>query len=70
MSEPQSIPGNTVSGNVCPRCGATFTCGMQAGHATCWCAGLPHLPPPDPATPGCYCPDCLKILIAQRQAPA
>ena len=27
--------------NVCPRCGAAFTCGMRAGEAECWCAALP-----------------------------
>ncbi len=42
----------------CPRCGAAFVCGMDAGKPRCWCADLPPLPV-DPDIPGCLCPDCL-----------
>ena len=55
---------------LCPRCGKAFTCGMQAGAERCWCADLPPLGALDPAQKGCYCPDCLKALIAEREARA
>ena len=42
----------------CARCGAVFTCGMQAGQEPCWCAELPAIEP----VPGrnCLCQACLK----------
>ncbi len=42
----------------CARCGAGFTCGMQAGEEPCWCASLPPLAP----VPGraCLCRGCLE----------
>jgi hypothetical protein len=45
-------------GKTCPRCGAVFVCGMEAGTSPCWCAALPPQPV-DPDIPGCLCPDCL-----------
>lgn len=36
---------------------------MQAG-AACWCAVLPALTFPPDAGKGCYCPDCLKQMLA------
>ncbi|MDO8348183.1 MAG: cysteine-rich CWC family protein [Rugosibacter sp.] len=50
----------------CPRCGVAFTCGMTAGHTTCWCAGLPALPPPEPLLGRCFCPDCLQANAGCR----
>lgn len=53
--------------NTCPRCGAAFTCGMNAGQEPCWCAALPVLAVTQPEA-GCFCPDCLKQLVeAQSQ---
>ncbi|MCC7310537.1 MAG: cysteine-rich CWC family protein [Sulfuritalea sp.] len=52
------------AGSVCPRCGERFACGMLAGAARCWCADLPPLcAPPDPAA-GCFCPGCMRALLA------
>ena len=42
----------------CPRCGAVFVCGMDAGKPRCWCADLPPLPV-DATVAGCLCPACL-----------
>ncbi|ENO77056.1 cysteine-rich CWC family protein [Thauera mechernichensis] len=62
-----------LSTNRCPRCAATFTCGMQAGEAACWCAAfpsafaVPSVGSVDPAL-GCYCPRCLAELIDQKRA--
>ncbi|MBI4984534.1 MAG: cysteine-rich CWC family protein [Rhodocyclales bacterium] len=53
-------------GSTCPRCGAKFVCGLLAGAKKCWCAELPHLPPPDPERKACYCPACLKALSRPR----
>ncbi|WP_345792795.1 cysteine-rich CWC family protein [Thauera sp. JM12B12] len=65
---PMSEPTNT-----CPRCGAAFTCGMQAGEPACWCAAYPAaFAVPEagalPADAGCYCPRCLSALIEERRA--
>lgn len=49
--------------NLCSRCGAGFTCGMQAGWTKCWCAALPAVATIPDAAAGCYCPDCLKSLL-------
>ena len=59
----------------CPRCGAVFVCGSEAGSDHCWCADLPNIVPLDGiAFPGeervydgCLCPDCLHIQIAALQ---
>ena len=54
--------------NRCPRCGAAFVCGMQAGQASCWCAELPVLQKAAEGVEGCYCPDCLRQLLESQQA--
>ncbi|MBI5923123.1 MAG: cysteine-rich CWC family protein [Betaproteobacteria bacterium] len=54
------------SSNICPRCGKAFTCGMNAGQASCWCAELPPLAIPESGS-GCYCPECLRQLVAAQQ---
>ncbi|MCK0510772.1 cysteine-rich CWC family protein [Aromatoleum buckelii] len=62
------ITGNTIANDVatnnCPRCGAAFTCGMEAGLPACWCAALPPVEGiPEVVGIGCYCPNCLKMLL-------
>ncbi|WP_096670690.1 cysteine-rich CWC family protein [Polaromonas sp. AET17H-212] len=42
-----SVPTNSS----CPRCGATFRCGMVGGDAECWCVKLPHIMPVPPGSP-------------------
>jgi len=55
--------------NVCPRCGAAFSCGMRAGEAECWCAALPAaFAVPAEGAGACYCPRCLAGLIEARRA--
>lgn len=49
--------------SLCSRCGAGFTCGMQAGWTECWCAALPAVATIPNAALGCYCPDCLKSVL-------
>ncbi|MCX7175555.1 MAG: cysteine-rich CWC family protein [Proteobacteria bacterium] len=51
------------SPNTCPRCGATFACGMQTGSEPCWCTELPALHLSRDQVSACYCPACLKQLI-------
>lgn len=51
----------------CPRCGTAFTCGVQAGQATCWCFDLPHVMKMDDAGEGCLCLNCLKAQIEAVQ---
>jgi iron complex transport system substrate-binding protein len=57
-----------VRGKLCPRCGANFSCGPQAGNARCWCDELPPLPPS--AAPGadCLCPACLAKAVEPIRA--
>ncbi|MDO8958740.1 MAG: cysteine-rich CWC family protein [Rhodocyclaceae bacterium] len=70
MPEQKSaLAGRRKGERNCPRCGATFTCGMEAGQEKCWCADLPPLPI-DPVVPGCFCPDCLKLLSAAQPGQA
>ena len=54
--------------NLCPACGTRFTCGMTAGDTTCWCASLPPLlaVPTAPTTAACYCPACLRRMLAAQ----
>ncbi|MDX9741185.1 MAG: cysteine-rich CWC family protein [Gammaproteobacteria bacterium] len=59
MSEKSAPAGRCPGEKVCPGCGASFVCGMEAGHAQCWCADLPPQPV-DPAVSGCLCPACLQ----------
>lgn len=53
----------------CDRCGIYFNCGMVDGasEAPCWCTQLPLLPAPDLGKDStrCYCPDCLRQLLAR-----
>jgi len=52
----------------CPRCGRIFDCGAQDSSQPCWCVSLPKLPletlGKDDA--GCYCPDCLRVRLAEH----
>ncbi|HNQ57201.1 MAG: cysteine-rich CWC family protein [Burkholderiales bacterium] len=48
----------------CPGCGRIFMCGMEAGRERCWCADLPPLEMPPVDGKGCYCPECLKKMLA------
>ena len=52
----------------CVRCGKTFQCGMVDAGAPdpCWCTTLPPLPASalGREAAGCYCPDCLRALLA------
>jgi hypothetical protein len=49
----------------CPECGASFTCGAQAGNETCWCDDLPPLSPVSPDR-DCLCPQCLAQAIEAK----
>lgn len=61
--------GETAT-NICPACGAVFTCGMNAGLAECWCASLPPvLAVPEAHVGQCYCPACLRQRIEATLAP-
>jgi hypothetical protein len=51
----------------CAKCGATFVCGMSAGVEHCWCADLPPLMPLADTAAGCYCPDCLRVMLDSRR---
>ena len=54
--------------NICPACGAGFTCGMQAGQPECWCAAFPPLlAVPSAGAGSCYCPACLARMIETQQ---
>lgn len=54
-----------ASNSTCSRCGATFRCGNIGGDATCWCAALPPVLPPDPKAT-CLCPACLQAEVDAR----
>ncbi|MDD5298759.1 MAG: cysteine-rich CWC family protein [Rhodocyclaceae bacterium] len=51
--------------DACPRCGKPVGCGMKAGLARCWCSDYPPVlkVPAAGQGVGCYCPDCLKIMV-------
>ncbi|MBU0752503.1 MAG: cysteine-rich CWC family protein [Gammaproteobacteria bacterium] len=70
MSKDETSNGELPGRGACPRCGREFVCGMRAGETTCWCAELPVAVLPDSAGTGCYCPDCLKAIIAEGRRPA
>jgi hypothetical protein len=63
--------------SICTRCGTAFDCGMvdaPASAAPCWCTRLPVLPPgaylpakDDPASSRCFCPNCLRALLAAAE---
>jgi len=53
----------------CPRCGATFTCGVNEGR--CWCADESYrVPMPATADQDCLCPACLRAHAQQLSAEA
>ena len=59
---------NEAPTNICPACGAGFTCGMQAGQPECWCAAFPPLlAVPSAGAGSCYCPACLAQMIDSQQ---
>ena len=63
-----SQENSEASTNICPGCGAGFTCGMQVGQPECWCAALPPLLAVPAAGAGsCYCPACLARMIETQQ---
>ncbi|MBI1890288.1 MAG: cysteine-rich CWC family protein [Burkholderiales bacterium] len=58
--------------SLCPRCGASFSCGMEEKKpgTPCWCSQLPPLPcrqmeklTEKNAEAACYCPNCLRALL-------
>ncbi|MBL8118842.1 MAG: cysteine-rich CWC family protein [Anaerolineae bacterium] len=52
----------------CPRCGASFTCGVAAAQSHCWCFDLPNVHPlQSNEYTGCLCPSCLRERIASHQ---
>lgn len=58
----QDAANNPGSGDQeCARCGEPFSCG--AGTGSCWCKDLPPALAPV-AGANCYCPGCLKAIIA------
>lgn len=62
MNEKSALAGRHAGERTCPRCGARFVCGMEAGEKRCWCAELPAIVPSDPARAGCLCPACLRAI--------
>ena len=63
-----SQENSEASTNICPGCGAGFTCGMQAGQPEYWCATLPPLlAVPSAGAGSCYCPACLARMIETQQ---
>ena len=63
-----SQENSEASTNICPGCGAGFTCGMQAGQPECWCAAFPPLlAVPSAGAGSCYCPACLAQMIETQQ---
>lgn len=49
----------------CARCGAPFTCGVNAA-TPCWCVSQPVLATIDASLTGCLCPDCLAAALARQ----
>lgn len=74
MNEDSNVDRGAIDAaptNCCPRCGKSFTCGMAAGEAICWCVAHPPIfavPGGDAADAACYCPNCLAELVAQRRS--
>ena len=65
MADPVEL-SDAAGARACGRCGAPFTCAMEAGGAApCWCAALPHVAAL-PAAEGarCLCPGCLGEWVA------
>jgi hypothetical protein len=66
--EKSALTGRRAGERSCPRCGAVFVCGNEAGAASCWCAELPPVLPVPGAGGGCYCPACLREVIERQEA--
>jgi len=64
--EKSALTGRRAGERNCPRCGAVFVCGNEAGAASCWCAELPPALPVPGVGGGCYCTDCLRAIIEQQ----
>lgn len=63
--------------SICPACGASFECGATDAKTEqpCWCTQLPLLPRDayrpdhlDAAASRCFCPHCLRALLAEQRA--
>jgi len=64
--------------NLCERCGAGFGCAMADPGAAepCWCSRMPPLPAAayrlsdggSASAASCFCPDCLRALLAASAA--
>jgi 4'-phosphopantetheinyl transferase len=65
LDTPQS--GRAAEPLRCPRCSASFECGLETG--ACWCMALPKLEPRSPLT-CCLCPDCLQRLTTAAEGAA
>jgi len=61
------MPESHHDQSVCAGCGGVFTCGMAAGLARCWCEDAPPLKAPPHENQSCYCPECLKKLLAEER---
>ena len=60
----------SVNSQLCPRCGATNSCGFAQGQAVCWCMQLPPLQDRQAAAnaTACFCRNCLTELTTTGQA--
>ncbi|SMB25077.1 conserved protein of unknown function [Sterolibacterium denitrificans] len=78
-SETESRTFDAGCSQRCPRCGAAFVCGVNDGTVRCWCADLPVLQgvieaaaaaerSADSGCASCYCPTCLRELLAAQSA--
>lgn len=57
---------NPQNPKTCPRCQATFDCGIANGQDTCWCFDCPRvLPVVENAA--CLCPECLRKEITTKR---
>jgi len=66
---PRGCASGAPSIETCPRCGASFACGVASGH--CWCAQLPPLAAlPAHAQTSCLCPACLRELTLRDRGDA
>lgn len=60
-------PATTGMLQACARCGAPFTCGVDAPGG-CWCARLPPLPAGAlVAGEACVCERCLRAALAGEE---
>jgi hypothetical protein len=54
-------PSN-VRNKICSRCDTVFSCYME----NCWCSKLPNIMPMS-ENEDCYCPECLKKMITEKE---